>query len=680
MSQHSSSTVGRAARPTATLITGANGEVGHGLIQALHDQGRRDIVTIDLRELHPELRPLCRESLVGDVTDESLLGSLLSSYEIGEIYHLAALLSTSAEFDPERAHRVNVGGTLGLLEFAAKQARSHGSSVKFLFPSSIAVFGLPDLDTKREAGRVGEDDFLRPTTMYGCNKLYCEHLGRYYSRYYKQLAKDSVSDLVDFRCVRYPGLISADTVPTGGTSDFAPEMLHQAAQNEPYDSFVRADARIPFLAMPDAIEALLKLANADRRRLTRQVYNLAGFSPSAGEFAELVEKHFPDADTKFDTPDTQRQSIVDSWPEGRRRRSSTGGLGLRAALRPRRCVRRVPRAAHPRALRLSLTMNASLVIPTWNGGRLLGRVLEAVERQPGASELERIAIDSGSSDDTVRTLQKHGFDVEVIDQREFDHGLTRDRAIAKCSGDVVMLLSQDALPADENWLPALLDCYASDPRVGAAYCRQIPRDDCNPFLAERLRQWTAGKTDRVVQHACSPEEFAALDPMQRLQRCAYDNVAGSVRRAAWQEHPFGHRRFGEDVAFGKRLILGGWNIVFEPRSAVVHSHNRSARAEGKRIFCDHDNLRDLFGVHLTPDHATFRHQVHHARRHYSEIVDGLGLDENNARELRQWARSYAAWATLGMFLGGNRTALSGRGRRERPTPLDVLEPMLRARI
>ena len=321
-------------------------------------------------------------------------------------------------------------------------------------------------------------------------------------------------------------------------------------------------------------------------------------------------------------------------------------------------------------------MNASLVIPTWNGGPLLGRVLEAVDRQPHAVDLERIAIDSGSTDGSVETLLKHGFDVEHIPQREFSHGGTRDRAIEKARGDVVVLLTQDALPADEQWLDALLSAYA-DPSVGAAYCKQIPRDDCNPFIAHRIAEWTAGRSEKVVQKACTREEFEGLEPMQRLQRCAYDNVAGSVRRAAWTEHRFGHHPFGEDVAFGKKLILGGWDIVFEPGAAVVHSHNRSPQAEGKRIFCDHANLRGLFGVHLTPSHQSFRHQVHWARKHYRGVVDSLGLDEKAASELRRWARGYANWATLGMYTGGNLEEL----KRNRSTAtIERLERWMRTHI
>jgi nucleoside-diphosphate-sugar epimerase len=153
--------------------------------------------------------------------------------------------------------------------------------VVFLYPSSLAAHGLPDLETKRSAGRVDEDHWTNPTTMYGCNKLYCEHLGRYYARHYKQLAAEPRAGRVDFRGLRFPGLISAHTMPSGGTSDFAPEMLHAAARGEAYACFVRPDTRIPFMAMPDAVEALLQLAEAPSQSLGRSVYNIRAFNPSA---------------------------------------------------------------------------------------------------------------------------------------------------------------------------------------------------------------------------------------------------------------------------------------------------------------------------------------------------------------------------------------------------------------
>jgi threonine 3-dehydrogenase len=299
-------------RASSVLVTGANGEIGHGLISTLAETGRA-IVTIDISPLEPALARLVRREFTGSITDTGLLERILSEFEIDRVFHLAALLSTRAEFTPISAHEVNVEGTLNLLEFSHHEGESHGRPVVFLYPSSIAAYGLPDLETKMRAKRVREDEWNTPTTMYGCNKLYCEHLGRYYACHYKQLAADMVPGRVDFRCVRFPGLISALTMPSGGTSDYAPEMIHAAARGEPYRCFVRKDTRIPFMAMPDAIEALTRLASVPRDRLTRTAYNLTAFSPTAEEICEVVTRAFPRADVQWET-DLKRQRIVDSWP------------------------------------------------------------------------------------------------------------------------------------------------------------------------------------------------------------------------------------------------------------------------------------------------------------------------------------------------------------------------------
>lgn len=300
-------------RKPVVLITGAGGEIGHGLIERLAEQKRRGIVTLDLARLDTSIGPLVDREITGSVLDKGLLERILAEYQVELVFHLAALLSTRAEFTPVSAHKVNVEGTLNLLEFAQHEAESHGRPVTFLYPSSIAVYGLPTLEAKTRAGKVQEDEWTHPTTMYGCNKLYCEHLGHYYARYYKQLAAETAAGKVDFRCVRFPGLISAVTMPSGGTSDYAPEMIHAAAKGQPYECFVRPDTRIPFMAMPDGVEALLQLAAAPRTSLTRTAYNVAAFNPSASEIAAIVSSAFPEARITWD-PDIKRQGIVDSWP------------------------------------------------------------------------------------------------------------------------------------------------------------------------------------------------------------------------------------------------------------------------------------------------------------------------------------------------------------------------------
>lgn len=300
-------------REDVVLITGANGEIGHGLIDYLSEHDST-IVALDLNPLDKELRPKVAHYLVGDILDQLLLGRLVVEHKIKTIYHLASILSTKAEYNPETAHTINVEGTLNLLRLAVEQSKWHGEPVKFIYPSSIAAYGLPSLETKMRVGKVREDQYTEPTTMYGCNKLYCENLGRYYSRYYRQLAVDYNPNIsVDFRCIRFPGLISAQTIPTGGTSDYGPEMLHAAAKGVEYNCFVRPDAVLPFMVMPDAVKSLIMLENADRERLTRDVYNVTSFNPTAQDIFDITMEAFPNAIINF-VPDIKRQGIVDTWP------------------------------------------------------------------------------------------------------------------------------------------------------------------------------------------------------------------------------------------------------------------------------------------------------------------------------------------------------------------------------
>ena len=301
-------------RHSGVLITGAAGEIGHALVHRIHERGL-PIVTLDLKPLESEIADEVDRNYVGSILDTQLLDTILAEFKVNTIFHLAALLSTRSEFTPVVAHEVNVVGTLNLLEFAQAQARSHGEPVTFFYPSSIAAYGMPDVATKTKAGDVGEDEFNTPSTMYGCNKLSCEHLGRYYAKHYKQLDVATSAGSVDFRSLRFPGLISAFTTPSGGTSDYAPEMLHAAAKGVAYDCFARPDARIPFMTMPDAVDAIMKLVDAPVDSLTRQVYNLQAFNPSAEEIRDIVRRHWPKAEIGFEI-DAKRMAILDSWPAG----------------------------------------------------------------------------------------------------------------------------------------------------------------------------------------------------------------------------------------------------------------------------------------------------------------------------------------------------------------------------
>jgi nucleoside-diphosphate-sugar epimerase len=299
-------------RKPVVLITGANGELGHALIGEIGATRIAAVAALDVNALDASLGSLVQREYTGSVLDKNLLERILAEFEVDLIFHLAALLSTRSEFTPTAAHHVNVEGTLSLLEFAQRQGESHGRPVAFIYPSSIAAYGLPDEQTRRSIGRIKEDEWNVPITMYGCNKLYCEQVGRYYAKHYKQLS-EATPRRVDFRCVRFPGLISAETTPSGGTSDYASEMIHAAARGEPYDCFVRPDTRIPFMAMPDAIRSLLAIAAAPREKLTRTAYNVCSFNPTADQIRGFVTTEFPEARIGYRI-DPRRQAIVDSWP------------------------------------------------------------------------------------------------------------------------------------------------------------------------------------------------------------------------------------------------------------------------------------------------------------------------------------------------------------------------------
>jgi threonine 3-dehydrogenase len=296
----------------AVLVTGACGEIGQALIQNLSARGGYRIVTADLAPLPDAIKSLSAEHLQGDLVNRI---KQFYDYDFEIIYHLAASLSSKAEVATEEAHRINVEGTMQLLMMAAYRSEKYNQAVKFLFPSSIAAYGFQTLQAKQAAGIVKEDEYNTPHTMYGCNKLYCEKLGMYYSRYFGQRHLDEHPPvMLDFRAIRFPGLISAFTLPSGGTSDYGPEMLHAAAQGKPYACFVREDTKISFMAMPDAIKSLMVLTEAPRESLSHVVYNIAAFSLTAGEFRRRAMAAFQGALISFD-PNLRRQGIVDSWPE-----------------------------------------------------------------------------------------------------------------------------------------------------------------------------------------------------------------------------------------------------------------------------------------------------------------------------------------------------------------------------
>lgn len=297
-------------------------------------------------------------------------------------------------------------------------------------------------------------------------------------------------------------------------------------------------------------------------------------------------------------------------------------------------------------------------MPTWNAGPLLDEVLAAVtaQRDPGFDEL--LAIDSGSRDGTRERLERHGFRVATIPQGEFDHGGTRDRGIAMTTGDVVVLLVQDATPQGTDWLAKMVQPFA-DPDVAGVWCRQLPRPNCQPVMARRVRGWPGWGDGVTVKRLPDGKRLADLPPFDQLFLCAFDNVASAVRRSVWQRFPLGPRRFGEDIWFGKRVIEAGLAIAHQGGCAVVHSHDRTAWSEGKRTFCDHRNLRGLFGLVGIPNREALRGALKGSTEEHVAYVRSLGLPPAQEAPAIEWTKAYCRWQCWGQYLGAKAGANPG---------------------
>ncbi len=276
------------------LVTGAVGQIGSELTMALRRRyGGENVVAAGHKtEPEPELRdsgPFVRIYATRPETIEAVL----DQYEIDTIYHLAALLSASGEKNPQLAWRVNLDGLYQVLEIARQREIS-----QVFWPSSIAVFGpdTPKDDTPQET-------ILRPTTMYGVTKVAGELLCDYYVDRFG----------LDVRGVRYPGIISSETLPGGGTTDYAVEIFYEALKHQRYTCFLEKDTVLPMMYMPDCIQATLMLMDAPFDQLEHHAdFNLSALSFSPAELASEIKRHIPTFEIEYE-PD-YRQEIADSWP------------------------------------------------------------------------------------------------------------------------------------------------------------------------------------------------------------------------------------------------------------------------------------------------------------------------------------------------------------------------------
>ena len=274
------------------LVTGCLGQIGSELVLRLReDLGNENVVATDIRM--PEKLEDGELFEILDVMDYEKMRALVEKYQVDTLIHLAALLSAVAEAKPKFAWDLNMVGLVNALEVARE------FKLKFFTPSSIGAFGP---NTPKE--ETPQDTLQRPTTMYGVTKVAGELLCDYYYTKYG----------VDTRGVRFPGLISYKTLPGGGTTDYAVDIYYSAIKEGKYTCFIDRGTAMDMMYMPDAIEAIVQLMNADPKNLVhRNAFNISAMSFEPEEIKASIKKVFPDFEMDY-AVDPVRQSIADSWP------------------------------------------------------------------------------------------------------------------------------------------------------------------------------------------------------------------------------------------------------------------------------------------------------------------------------------------------------------------------------
>jgi len=273
------------------LVTGANGQIGRVLTEALRNvYGNDAVLATDITKLETTKEPF--EFL--DILNNQRLREIVEDHKITQIYHLAAILSANGEWNPIKTWNINLNGLLAILELAREKEMD-----KIFFPSTIAVFGktTPRINTPQDVP-------LLPTTVYGMSKSTGELWCNYYFQRYG----------VDVRSLRYPGIIGWQSLPAGGTTDYAVEIYHEALKNGKYECFLAENTRLPMMYMDDAIKATIDLMSAPKADIhVRYGYNLAAMSFSPAEIAQEIKKHIPNFEITY-KPDF-RQDIAASWTE-----------------------------------------------------------------------------------------------------------------------------------------------------------------------------------------------------------------------------------------------------------------------------------------------------------------------------------------------------------------------------
>lgn len=277
------------------LVTGALGQIGSELVMHMRSiYGNDNVIATDIRRIDGNVAVESGPFEILDVKDAKRMAEISKQYNVDTLVHLAALLSAVAEAKPVLAWDINMGGLFNALEVAREL------NCAFFTPSSIGAFGpnTPKANTP-------QDTIQRPQTMYGVTKVSGELLCDYY---FKKFG-------VDTRGVRFPGLISYETLPGGGTTDYAVDIYYEALKNGKYTSFIKEGTYMDMMYMPDALNAIVNLMEADSSKLVhRNAFNIAAMSFEPSQIAAEIKKHIKGFEMTYDV-DPIRQAIADSWPD-----------------------------------------------------------------------------------------------------------------------------------------------------------------------------------------------------------------------------------------------------------------------------------------------------------------------------------------------------------------------------
>ena len=244
--------------------------------------------------------------------------------------------------------------------------------------------------------------------------------------------------------------------------------------------------------------------------------------------------------------------------------------------------------------------HVSIVIPTRDAGQPLDRLLAAVRNQDSRFTSDVVAIDSGSTDGTLARLRNAGATVLEVPAGAFNHGHTRNQALARCGGDFAILLVQDAVPTSRSWLSALTAPLWRSPLVAGTFARQMPCARASRVTAHYLEQWIAAQSEPRTVGPLTAEAFERMSPRERLAACAFDNVCSCVRLSVWRDHPFAATPIAEDLEWARDVLLAGYQLTYVPDAVVQHSHERPVTYELQRAYLVHQRLETLFGLTTVP--------------------------------------------------------------------------------